>query len=433
MDSPQPKKYDYKVRLCSVHNSAYQGEVCPHCNSHKQPPLYPFALFDGTLVGEFAERCTKHNHLPRELFIESFLTVLGAVVGDRLYGDLKGMEQPRQYTLVVAPPQSGKDDARDEATDIFRGAEEFDTQTFYTHGEPTFNHIGVKSFNGASEAGVINAGLKCKRLIATPPEFGSLTEKTGVTGSGNSLLETFLNGWDSAWAKFSTTSKRTDVPERLLLSLLTSIQPDRLQTMHVTSGLFSRIVWVTYPPVSVVATMRKVDRGDLQKRLFDKLLPLEDRSVKITTDEAAITMLDGWLTEVKTRNYEDVQIHARINIIVLRRALKLAWLKGSTTITDVLMKDVIQWGDWQLNVRQDLFLNETDNPVACMEEKLRKALRNKGPRTREQLKCDVNARRAGIWLFDRAVANLMVEEDVIEIPSSRRNTIIYKLTKEKEQ
>jgi hypothetical protein len=53
---------------------------------------YPVEIYDGTLAGEFAERCTKGNHIAKELFIEAFLTVLGAVVGDRLYGDLRGMD-----------------------------------------------------------------------------------------------------------------------------------------------------------------------------------------------------------------------------------------------------------------------------------------------------------------------------------------------------
>src|ERR1700758_3486009 len=63
---------------------------------------YPITIFDGTLPGEFAERCTKGNHIAKELFVESFFTTLGAVLGNQLRGDQKGMF-PRQYTIAVAP------------------------------------------------------------------------------------------------------------------------------------------------------------------------------------------------------------------------------------------------------------------------------------------------------------------------------------------
>src|SRR5580704_1890456 len=89
---------------------------------------YPLEIFAGTLPGEFAERCTKGNNIAPELFIEAFLTVLGAVVGNQLQGDRKGMNA-RQYMIAVAPPQHGKDVANDEAQEVFRAEqEEFDAE-----------------------------------------------------------------------------------------------------------------------------------------------------------------------------------------------------------------------------------------------------------------------------------------------------------------
>jgi hypothetical protein len=398
------------------------------------PVLYPMDIYKDTLAGEFAEQCTKGNLMPSELFIETFLTVLCGVVGNRVYGDHKGMEQARQYLVIVAPPQNGKDVAIDAAEDVFR-AEEFDGQTsFFTHGKPSYNHIGVKAFNPGSEVSIINAGLVCQRLLATPYEFGSLYEKSGIAGSGNSLLETFLGGWDSSWAKFSTAKQRKEVPERVFLSLMTSIQPDRLQGMPVSSGLYCRIIWLTYPPLNVVASLPTVDYGAVQKKLFEKLLRLENTSCRITTSPEASMFLNEWFLSVKLRNYEDTQIFARINIIAMRRALILAWLQNETTITPELMGGVCRWCDWQLSVREELFIEETDNPLACMQEKIRKALRTKGSRTREQLRKDVHAARAGTWIFNKGLEGLLFEGDVVELPTARRNSMLYALgQKEKEQ
>jgi hypothetical protein len=168
---------------------------------------YPAEIYEGTLAGEFAERCTKGNFIAKELFIESFLTVLGAVVGNQLRGDRKGMF-PRQYTIAVAPPQSGKDVAIDEATDVFRTeSEQFDGEgrvaDFLTH-DVDYKHIGSKPVNLASENAAIDASLKCERLLNAPPEFGSLLDKASITGAGQALLEMMLGSWDSTFPKFST-------------------------------------------------------------------------------------------------------------------------------------------------------------------------------------------------------------------------------------
>src|SRR6202034_3917578 len=57
---------------------------------------YPVDVWNGTIYGEFAECCTQDNKIPKEAFIESLKTVMGAVVGDRLTSDGQKIH-PRQY------------------------------------------------------------------------------------------------------------------------------------------------------------------------------------------------------------------------------------------------------------------------------------------------------------------------------------------------
>jgi hypothetical protein len=394
-----------------------------------QSVRYPADIFAGTLAGEFAERCTKGNHIATELFIESFLTVLGAVVGNQLRGDQKGMF-PRQYTIAVAPPQSGKDVANDEAQEVFRAeAEQFDIDGGQVAGflihKVDYKNIGAKPCNLASENAAIDAALDCQRLLNAPPEFGSLLDKSGIAGAGQALLELMLAAWDSTFPKLSTAKNRKQVPERLFLSILTSIQPDRLGAMQVTSGLYSRCVWVTVPPLDVVASLPKVEYGDFQKRLFLKLFALEKDTTTITTSPEAIGVLNDWFATVKARNYEDDQIRTRINIIALRRALVLAWLRDLPTINGELMGLVTRWCDWQLSVRAELFLRETDNPLACMQQKILKTLSRKGERSRDTLRRDTHASRVGSIVFDQALRGLIREEEVAELVSDRRNTRVY--------
>jgi hypothetical protein len=342
----------------------------------------------------------------------------------------------RQYVIAVAPPQHGKDVAIDEAQEVFRAEpEQFDPdggQGFLTH-KVDYKNIGAKPCNFASENGAIDAALECSRLLNVPPEFGSLLDKSGIAGSGTALLELILAAWDKTFPKLSTAKGRKEVPARLFLSLLTSIQPDRLSGMQVSSGLYSRRIWITVPPLDVVASLPKVEYGDFQKRLFTKLLPLEQTPITITTSPEAIAALDAWFATIKTRNYEDDQVRTRINTIALRRALVLAWLRDEPTITAYVMGLVIRWCDWQLSVRADLFLKETRTPVACLQQKIKKALRRKGALSRRQLYKTTHAEEVGTVIFEQALNGLVKAEDVKAIVSARRNQIIYGIPPKGEQ
>lgn len=393
---------------------------------------YPAEIYDGTLAGEFAERCTKGNHIAKELFIEAFLTVLGAVVGNQLRGDQKGMFA-RQYMIAVAPPQHGKDVAIDESQEVFRAeSEEFDGEGriagFLTH-EVDYKNIGAKPVNLASENAAIDAALKCSRLLNVPPEFGSLLDKSSISGAGAALLELMLAAWDSTFPKLSTAKGRKDVPSRLFFSILTSIQPDRLSGMQVTSGFYSRCIWISVKPLNVTANLPKVDYGDFQKRLFTKLLPLEKSPITITTSPEALETLNTWFADVKTRKFEDDQIRTRINIIALRKALVLAWLKEQDTITAETMGAATRFCDWQLSVRSELFLSEAENDVARHQLKIRKALRKK-PLTTRALKRTVNSERVGTEIHERALKGLVLSGDVKRRITNRKNSDEYYIPKE---
>ncbi len=62
-------------------------------------PKYPDEVWDGTPYGEFADLCTEGNFIPKKFFSES-LTVVGAVVGDRLTCPITGVN-PRSYTIII--------------------------------------------------------------------------------------------------------------------------------------------------------------------------------------------------------------------------------------------------------------------------------------------------------------------------------------------
>jgi hypothetical protein len=394
---------------------------------------YPIEVWDDTLYGEFALRCAFYSFISRELFVEAMKTCVGAVVGNRLIGSIKGM-RAQQYTVAVAKPQSGKDTAFDEAIDMLRGAEEFDRDGAGLLGNSfKTSNIGATVVNFASENAAIVAGNDCPRLLHTPAEFGSFIDKSGIAGAGSALLEFVLTAFDSFWPKFSTAKDRTKVPARLWLSMLTSIQPDRLTGMNVTSGLYSRITWLMPPPLNVVAALEKPVFGDFQKRLFEKLMGLEEQPLEIKVLPEALREFNDWFEQKKQDSYEDEQIFARINIFVLRNALHLAWMFDEVTVTQDTMRKACQLGDWQLSVRAELFLSETVNDLACQQQKIKRALAKHGHLSGRDLKKLTNGSRIGTDIYKKALIGLVEFGEVREVIGARRNQNIYFLPKETEQ
>ena len=129
---------------------------------------------------------------------------------------------------------------------------------------------------------------------------------------------------------------------------------------------------------------------------------------------------------------EQREITARLNIIVLRNALHLAWLLDEKTISAETMQKAVKLGDYQLSQRQSLVATPTENPLAQMQQRVVRVLRQKGRSTRRELTARVNAARYGTWVFQQAVEGLKKEGIVIELSGHRTNQKLYALRKESE-
>lgn len=392
---------------------------------------YPVDVWDGTIYGDFAECCTQDNKIPKEAFIESLKTVVAAIVGERLTSDQQKIH-PRQYTLLVAPIGAGKDTAIEAALSLCTPFE-FDQEgtmcgEFLTNNVPNFTYIGARRCNAASENAVIEHASKWPSLLSTPTEFASFLDKTQIAGN-KALLDIYLAAWETTTPSFSTAKDRKTVPSKVLLSLLTSIQPDRLSAMEVASGLASRITWVSLPEFEKVACLGEYNFGDLQLRLFNKLTELEKSPIKIKTSRAAKATLTQWYSSLPLRGYQDETIPIRMNVIVQKNALHLAWLSGAKEIDSSLIYKAIRLGDWQLSVRNELFINETNTPIARHQAKIMKALR-KGPQTARQIGKTTHAYEVGTEIHDRSLKGLLSSHIIKSRGTHRKNSMEYYISKE---
>ena len=55
---------------------------------------------------------------------------------------------------------------------------------------------------------------------------------------------------------------------------------------------------------------------------------------------------------------------------------------------------------------------DAENKIAALEEKIRRVLTAKGPRSTRELRRDTHADRVGLWAFEQALKNLVAAGDI---------------------
>jgi hypothetical protein len=243
---------------------------------------YPTEVWAETLYGEYAIAMSRGNFIPPEFFIESLKTIVGAIAGDRVQGPGKrdGVNL-RQFTVIIGFVGRGKGSAiRDtlaQFTDLPDSQNDFVRNIGVTN---PWSHIGAVKSNAGSEVGLYEAGKACQRVLLTPTEFDELLGKIHIENSG--LQATLRELFDSTWFTPSITAKRKakDVPPRMLLSLLTSTQPDTWDStvsLHggAGSGFLSRLTLISNEESRTVATLEEPQLGDWERRMFERLTRLK--------------------------------------------------------------------------------------------------------------------------------------------------------------
>jgi len=408
---------------------------------------YPVEVWDGTLYGVFGKECTRGNYIPVEFFIEALKTIVGTVAGNQLYGDIQGMSA-RQYLLLIGWMSGGKGTAIRQAINLFKccfeDIEKMEVgDLIWSAGtRPKWKQIGAVETNAGSEPGLYEAGMTCARVLLNPAELDSLLDKTRIENSGAALLSQLRELFDSRFVVPSITKSRKleDVPRIIDLSLITSTQPGTFEeaiSRGIGTGFLSRLTLVRNDETRRVGHLPDVSLRPVKSALVAKLEKLETSPFHAEVSAEAYAVLDEWWGRIMEidRAYLDDQreITARLNILVLRNALHLTWLLDEKTITAETMRKACKLGDYQLSQRQALFSVPADNPLAMMQQKIVRALRQKGRLTRRSLSDAVNARRAGTRIFDVSVEGLKKEGIVIELTGTRANQRPYALRKEQSE
>lgn len=432
---------DYRQMVEAGHDPYYfpwEGE-----EAEAEPPQpavsYPTQVWNGTLYGEFASRCSEGNFIPPEFAIEALKTVTGAVVGDRLSGEKyhEGMNA-RQYLCIICEIGVGKDTSINRALEFARAA-----KLLFDHALDFKGSIGAQLNNAASEPALYRAADKCEQLLLKPEEFDQLLSKTRTENSGQALMALLRGLFDRPFITGSTTEQRRATPSKCCLSLITSTQPPtfkQLISKHggLGAGFGSRMTLIHSSETRTTALLDTPQLSDLRIRWQEKVKKLEKERFEVQIGVEAARLLRDWHTRVQKPLAEGQastakrEAFTRLNILVLRNALHMAWLAEEHVVSPETMQRALRLGEYQLAVRQQLFGVPVENTQAGIEQDIKDFLRLRGRSSKRVIQKGVHYEKYGVWLFKQALQNLVNDGQVLEFPGKRKDQRFYALRKEED-
>jgi|GEM_PF-2324009 len=395
---PIGEKYDEKGDSKKSWLSSQIGKAEKYVKTKREPQSgqqdpgisleFPRHIISGA-AGDFARVYGSHLETPVEFLFMSYLTCLGTYLSRRLTMESEIQPQPRLYTLLL-----GQSADERKSTSISKTIDHF---------KEALDNFDVCWGVGSAE------GLQ-KRIIQAPDglllsldEFKQFVSKCQIQSSV--LLPCVNTLFESNY--YESRTKKTDIIlEEAYLSLLAASTVQTYERTWDSSftdiGFTNRIFLVPGTAKREHSFPSKVPQAD-KDRLAAQLKDI-DRFVggylEMEITPEAMSMYHNWYMAVES------SIHAkRIDTYALRLMSLLAINAGKTFVDEDTVRDVICLCDWQLEVRKLHDPIDADNKIARMEESIRRQLR-KNPLGERRLMQQVNAHRAGLWVYETARKNL---------------------------
>ena len=372
------------------------------------PAPFPECALLG-LAGDFAEFYAQAVESPKSFLFASFLTCLGALVGDRVALKAATRNPARLYTVLLGPSGTARKSTAIKLTVGFfsKAVENF----------PIVRGIG-------SAEGLAKLIEKCNytNCLLVFDELKAFVDKAKIDGSV--MLSVVNTLFEESYAENHTKSHHIKL-ENVHLSLLSACTLDTFTQLFNT-----HFIAIGFPNRLFLVLDEAKDR---------KPVPLEvDRHAELEL----IQRLGGILARVRSYSPENPLLmeltpeaeaqwaqfyHAlprtvsaiRLDQIGLRLAMILALSAGKEYIDREVIEAVIALCHWEFKVREEVMPVDAENRIAQMEEKIRRTLRNRGPMKERDLKRFINANRAGLWVYDAAKSNLLHAREVAFDPRRR--------------
>lgn len=389
-------------------------------------PVYPLEVWDGTLYLEFALLASRDNYVPPEFFVEAAMTYAGALTANQLHCESEALT-PRLYTVLLAPPGSGK------GTTYRRVHPLFEPSRLMTQvGEQPPLPCAALLARAASENGLNDALLTHPHVISDFEEMDQMMEKTRIEGSGGALMSCIRSLFDDTRPGLTTSKGRPVIAELGYFSLLGSMTHSLWRKAmegrdSYGSGLGGRFNLVATNEDRTAAILMTPDFSPHRKALDAKLAALDSSPQMIGIEPAAQKLLAEWW-EGKNKPF-----HNRVNVIAGRKALHLAWITGQPSITLETMRKAIQLAEYLVAIRTAFAVAQGEERAAITENRVLQILGSISPKAASaknlvRLLDGLMSRRSVYGSLQSLVETAEVEKHEVRDTKSGRKYSVFRLS-----
>lgn len=425
------------ARVLAKHDATVVSEAQAEAPTETTAPGLPLFPEDAAvgICADIARVFADRLEAPFEFWYASALTCLGAGISGCITLDTALAPQPRLYTAIIGPTASPR-----KSTAIGMTARFFEEALAPL--EALHFEYGLGSAEGLAEVLQRNDGRPA-RCVLLLDELRLLVQKARIEHSA--LLPMLCSVYHAN--DFANSTRRTKIRLRdAHISLLGACTEDTFSSMwtpeFLAIGFINRLFLVPGRPSRSIAMPEPVPQGQ-RDELARKLLQLvedahrrstvtlvvggqnfplpgpEPRKLRLTPD--ALHLWQQWYNNRPTGVHAD-----RLDDLGLRLMVLTEVSRGNLrTVERDTAERVIKILDWQYAVRRVYDPIDAESRMAAMEQRIKRVLLAKGPLGERELRQHAHASRAGLWLFQRALQNL-VEAGVVG-KSRRGRTYTYSL------
>jgi len=362
-------------------------------------PAAGIAFPEGSYLGvaaDFADTFSTACESPKSYFYLSFLTCLGALVGDRVCLQGATRAPARLYTVLLGPSGISR-----KSTAIKLTADFFARNVV---GFPVVRGLG--SAEGLAKTIQKRNYTNCLLVF---DELRTFVDKAKIEGS---ILLSIVNTlFDETRAENHTKGHDIELQD-VHLSLLSACTLDTFANLFdanfVAIGFPNRLLLALDESKTSIPVPRDVP-SSVEQALAQDLGAILYSLRSYTPTNPLIVRLTPQALAIWSEFYQAIPrtvTGTRIDSIGLRLAMLMALSAHKSEIDTEVIQAAIAVAQWQLAVRDEVMPVEASNAIAALEQRICKTLKSRGPLRERDLRRYVHAERVGLWAFSTALSNL---------------------------
>ncbi len=369
---------------------------------------FPETAYIG-VAADFADTYATACESPKSYFYLSFLTCLGALVGDRVCLQGATRAPARLYTVLLGPSGISR-----KSTAIKLTAD------FFARHIVSFPIVrGLGSAEGLAKTISKRGYTNCLMVF---DELRTFVDKAKIEGS---ILLSIVNTlFDETRAENHTKGHDIELQD-VHLSLLSACTLDTFANLFdsnfVAIGFPNRLLLVLDESKGSIPVPREVPQ-DIEQALAKELGTILYGLRPYTPANPLVMRLTPEALTIWSEFYKTIPrtvTGTRVDAIALRLAMLIALSANKHEIDAEVVQAAIEIAKWQLAVREEVMPVEASNAIAALEQRICKVLRARGPLRERDLRRYVNAERVGLWAFSTALSNLQQAQEVRYDPKKR--------------